>query len=46
MITAGLLTESLHDEIRAAVREKYADWRSLLGEVNRLAVAKQHSIQE
>lgn len=39
----GFLTESL-DQVRAVVREKYADWRSLLGHVNRLAVANQHLI--
>lgn len=39
----GFLAESL-DDIRAVVREKYADWRSLLGHVNRLAVANQHLI--
>jgi hypothetical protein len=39
----GFLAESL-DHVRAVVREKYADWRSLLGHVNRLAVANQHLI--
>lgn len=46
MVIDGLLTESLRDEIRAVVREKYAEWRDLLDHVNRLAVAaNQHSIQ-
>lgn len=45
MIIDGLLAESLRDEIRAVVREKYAEWRGLLGQVNRLAVANQHAIQ-
>ena len=40
----GFLTEPL-DHVREAVRLKYADWRSLLGQVNRLAVANQHSIE-
>lgn len=39
----GFLTESL-DYVRAVVRQKYTDLRSLLSRVNRLAVANQHSI--
>ncbi|MDO8772287.1 MAG: DUF5677 domain-containing protein [Burkholderiaceae bacterium] len=40
----GFLTEPL-DHVREGVRQKYADWRSLLLRVNRLAVDNQHSIQ-
>ncbi len=39
----GFLAESVHD-VKAEIRNKYSDWRSLLGHVNRLAVANQHLI--
>lgn len=39
----GFLAESL-DHVRALIRQKHAEWRSLLGRVNRLAVVNQHSI--
>lgn len=40
----GFLTEPL-DHVREAVRQRYADWRSLLDRGNRLAVANQHLIE-
>lgn len=43
MNESGFLAEEL-DHVRAAVREKYADWRKLLLRANHLAVANQHSV--
>jgi len=40
----GFLTEPF-DHVREEVRQKYADWRSLLVRVNRLAVDNQYSIE-
>ena len=39
----GFLTESPH-HVQQLVRITYAEWRNLLGRINQLAVANQHSI--
>lgn len=40
----GFLTEPL-DALREEIRQKYSDWRNLLVQTNRIAVAAQHSIE-